>query len=107
MKTITIMCKDYACLGGFDSPRSKVNKVRSWIYSTLSLQGGSSPLHYWSAYYTVMEDFWSQDDLDQYASFHGATAVHSMRLKDEDADAFIAKIRSNSIDKTPQESDLR
>ena len=102
MKTVTIMCKDYACLGGFDSPRSKVNQVKIWFYSTLSLEGGISSLHYWSAYYAVMEDFWSQDELDQYASFHGVTAVHSMRLKDEEADAFIARIHSNAIDNSPQ-----
>jgi len=54
-----------------------------------------------------MEDFWSQDDLDLYASFHGVTAVHSFRLKDGEADAFISKISRNSIDNSLAKSDVR
>jgi hypothetical protein len=106
VKTITIMCKDYACLGGFDSPRSTVKKVKTWIYSTLSLAGGMSPLHYWSAYYAVMEDFWTQDDLDQYASFHGASGVARLELDTDAADALIAEIRCKAIDHSPTKSML-
>jgi hypothetical protein len=106
VKTLTFMCKSYGCESRFERPRSAIRVVKTWIYSTLSLDGGASPLHYWSAQYAVMEDFWSQTDLDAYASFHGATAVHSLRLKDEDADAFIAKLKRNSIDNSPQESEV-
>ena len=107
MKTVTIMCKRYGgCRKELERPRAALKAEGTWIYSTLSLAGGISPLHYWTPVYSVMEDFWSQDDLDEYASFHGATAVHSLRLKDEDADAFIARIHSNSVDNSPQESEV-
>jgi hypothetical protein len=103
VKTITIMCKLYECDQIYKTPRKVVNAEGPWIYSTLSIDGGGSPLHYWTPSYAVMEDFWDQIDLDAYASFHGVSAVHSLRLKDEDADAFIAKIERNSIDRSPKE----
>lgn len=102
MKTITLMSKLFNGNYIYDRPRRVINDEPVWIYSVLSIAGGASPLHYWTPAHAVMED-WTQDQLDRYASFQGVSAVHSLRLKDEVADALIAKIHSKSIDNSPKE----
>jgi hypothetical protein len=53
-----------------------------------------------------MEDFWTQNQLDQYASLHGASAVVALELEPDDADTFIAEIRRNAIDNSQMKSML-
>lgn len=90
-----------------DSSRSyALDYEGPWVYSSLSIDGDGSPLHYWTGAYAVMEDFWTQNQLDQYASLHGASAVVALELEPDDADTFIAEIRRNAIDNSQMKSML-
>jgi hypothetical protein len=106
VKTITLMSKAYNGDYIFSKPRRAINGEKVWIYSVLSADGGATPLHYWTSMHSVMEDFWTQDELDQYADFHGASAVVRLELDADAADALIAEIRGNAIDHSPTKSML-